>query len=175
MGKRSDIKPLPSLERLNELFVYEPLTGDLRWKSVPKKFQRAKVGDLVGTIGAKGYRIVGVDRVQYLAHRIIWKMVTGEEPADQIDHEDTNRLNNRWTNFRPVTNGKNVWNSKLRKDNKSGFKGVHFKQGRWRAVLGGSSEGKRQKHIGCFATAEEAASAWRAAAEVQRGEYFREV
>lgn len=175
MGKRSDIKPLPSLERLNELFVYDPLTGDLRWKSIPANFRRAKVGDIAGTIGWKGYRVVGIDRVYYLAHRIIWKMMTGEEPADQIDHEDTDRLNNRWANLRPVTNGKNVWNSKLRKDNKSGFKGVHFKQGRWRAVLGGAVNGKKQQHLGCFATAEEAARAWCRAAEKQRGEYYREV
>jgi hypothetical protein len=48
---------------------------------------------------------------------------------------------------------------------KSGFKGVHFKRGRWRAVLGGAVDGKTQKHLGCFATAEEAANAWRIAAE----------
>lgn len=41
MGRRSDIKPLPPLERLNELFTYEPLTGEIRWKSIPPKFQRA--------------------------------------------------------------------------------------------------------------------------------------
>jgi len=171
MGKRADIKSLPSLETLNELFVYDPLTGDLRWKSIPANFRRAKVGDLVGTVGAKGYLIVGVNRVQYLAHRIIWKMMTGADPVDQVDHEDTNRLNNRWANLREATNGPNVWNAKLRKDNKSGFKGVHFKLGRWRAVLGGGE--KRQQHIGCFGSKEEAAEAWRVAAEKQRGEFMR--
>lgn len=171
MGIRADIKPLPSLDRLNELFVYDAASGDLRWKTIPQHFKRAKVGDLVGAIGAKGYRVVGIARVYYLVHRIIWKMVTGSDPVDQIDHIDGDRLNNRWANFRPISNGQNIWNSKLRKDNALGVKGVHLKRGRYRAVLSGNG---KQKHIGCFATLEEAAAAWRSAASKQRGQYYRE-
>lgn len=144
----------------------------MRWKSIPAGFKRAKVGDIAGTTknGKHGYRVVGVDRVYYYAHRVIWKMVTSADPEDQIDHRDGDRLNNRWVNFRPISNGANIWNSKLRKDNTCGVKGVHYKLGRWRAVLAGNGT---QRHIGCFATKEEAAEAWRVAAEEQRGEFFR--
>lgn len=172
MGKRSDIKPLPSLERLNELFVYEPLTGDLRWKSVPPKFQRAKIDDLVGTIGEKGYRVVGVDRVYYLAHRIIWKMMTGDDPADQVDHEDTNRQNNRWSNLRDASNGPNVQNSRLRKDNNSGFKGVCWDSthNAWLASIG--LNGKQRK-LGRFKIKGDAIAARLKAAEELHGQFMR--
>lgn len=168
MGKRSDIKPLPSLERLNELFVYEPVTGVIRWKSIPPNFKRAKVGDLVGTVGAKGYLIVGVDRVQYLAHRIIWKMMTGEEPTDQIDHEDTDRLNNRWRNLREATNGPNICNSRLRKDNMSGVKGVCWDRSHnsWAATI-------NSKRIGRFKDKSDAIAARLKAAEELHGQFMR--
>jgi len=172
MGKRADIKPLPSLERLNELFIYEPLTGDLRWKSIPKNFRRAKVGDLVGTIGAKGYRVVGIDRVYYLVHRIIWKMVTGEEPLDQIDHEDTDKMNNRWTNLREATNGPNICNSRLRKDNTSGVKGVCWDKSHnaWAAYI---AAGDCRKRIGRFKIKADAIAARLKAAEELHGQFMR--
>lgn len=172
MGKRSDIKPLPSVERLNELFVYEPLTGDLRWKSIPNQFRRAKVGDLVGTIGAKGYRVVGIDRIYYLAHRIIWKMMTGADPVDQIDHEDTNRQNNRWANLREATNGPNICNSRLRKDNTSGVKGVCWDKSHkaWAAYI---AAGDGHKRIGRFKIKEDAIAARLKAAEELHGQFMR--
>jgi hypothetical protein len=163
MGKRSDIKPLPSLARLNALFSYEPETGDLRWKSLPKNFHRAKVGELVGTIGQKGYLVVGIDRKYYLVHRVIWKLMTGEDPVDQIDHEDTNRRNNRWRNLRPTENGPNIQNSRLRRDNASGVKGVSWEASRskWRASITVSGKLVRLGRFSNIADAEKAALAAR--------------
>lgn len=168
MGRRSDIKPLPSLDRLNELFTYDPASGELRWKSVPSQFKRAKVGDLVGTVGARGYLVVGIDRVYYLVHRIIWKMVTGQEPFDQIDHEDRNRLNNRWDNLREATNGQNRWNTSLAKNNTSGVKGVCWDAKRqvWNASI-------NKTRIGRFKSKDAAIAARLKAAEELHGQFMR--
>lgn len=172
MGRRTDMKPLPALETLNELLIYDPATGDLRWKSIPKNFRRAKIGDLVGTIGAKGYRVVGIDRVYYLAHRIIWKMMTGDDPIDQVDHEDTNRLNNRWRNLRETSNGPNIQNSRLRKDNRSGVKGVCWDSyhSAWVAAIG--VDGKQQR-IGRYKNFDQACEARRIASEKMHGDFAR--
>jgi len=43
MGRRSDIKPLPSLERLNELLSYDEHTGILTWKMLPAT-SRSNIG-----------------------------------------------------------------------------------------------------------------------------------
>lgn len=168
MGRRADIKPLPSLERLNERFVYEPLTGDLRWKSIPANFKRANVGDIAGTVGKKGHCVITIDRVIYLKHRIIWKMVTGFDPVDMIDHKDTDRQNNRWSNLREATNGPNIQNSRLRKDNRSGVKGVC-----WDEVRKVWTAGINSKRIGRFKDKQDAINARMTAAAKMHGEFMR--
>ena len=116
MGRRSDIKPLPSLERLNELLSYDEHTGILTWKMLPATsrsnigFNNKCGGKIAGTVGAKGYIVVGIEKKYYLAHRIIWKLMTGADPIDIVDHEDTGRGNNRWLNLREAANGPNIQN-----------------------------------------------------------------
>jgi HNH endonuclease/AP2 domain len=178
MGRRSDIKPLPSLERLNELLSYDENTGVLTWKMQPAT-SRSNIchnnkcgGKVAGTVGAKGYIMIGIGKVYYLAHRIIWKMKTGVDPLDIIDHEDTDRGNNRWTNLREAANGPNIQNSKLRKDNVSGVKGVHWdsQHRKWRAVI--SANGKSQR-LGRFSSIEEATNVISAARLQMHGEFAR--
>lgn len=163
MGRRSDIKPLPTVERLNELLTYDEYTGILTWKMLPA-ISRSNIchnnkcgGKVAGTVGAKGYIMIGIGKIYYLAHRIIWKMKTGADPVDIVDHEDTNKSNNRWKNLREAANGPNIQNSKLRKDNSSGVKGVHWdsQHRKWRAVLTTNGVSVR---LGRFSTLEEATS-----------------
>jgi hypothetical protein len=172
MGKREDIKPLPTLERLNALFAYDPVSGDLRWKSIPSNFRRAKVGDLVGTVNTSGYRVVGIERVYYYAHRIIWKMMTGLDPVDQIDHADGDRLNNRWANFRGACNSENRWNTRLAKNNSSGTKGVCWDKSHnaWVAYI---AAGSGHKIIGRFQNKTDAIAARLKAAEELHGQFMR--
>jgi hypothetical protein len=63
-------------------------------------------------------------------------------------------------------------NSRKRKDNTSGFKGVHLhsQNNNWIASL--TFEG-RNKHLGCFATAKEAALAYDVAAKQLFGEFAK--
>lgn len=178
MARRSDIKPLPSLERLNELLTYDPGTGILTWKVLPA-ISRSNIcfnnkcgGKVAGTVGRRGYIMLGIGKVYYLAHRIIWKMQTGIDPVDIIDHEDADRSNNRWLNLREAANGPNIQNSKLRVDNSSGVKGVHWdaQHKKWRAVLTTNGVSVR---LGRFASLEEAASVIEAARMRDHGEFAR--
>lgn len=178
MGRRSDIRPLPSLERLNELLSYDEFSGVLTWKMQPSA-SRANIGfnnkcggKVAGTVGAKGYIMIGIGKVYYLAHRIVWKMMTGSDPIDIIDHEDTDRTNNRWPNLREASNGSNIQNSKLRCDNSSGVKGVHWdaQHKKWRAVLTTNGTSTR---LGRFASIEEAASVIASARMRDHAEFAR--
>jgi hypothetical protein len=163
MGRRSDIKPLPSLDRLRELLSYDEETGFLTWNVLPAT-SRSNIchnnkcgGKVAGTVGASGYIVIGIGKKYYLAHRIVWKLKTGIDPADIVDHEDTNRTNNRWTNLREASNGSNIQNSRIRKDNSSGVKGVHWDAAhkKWRAVLTTNGVSVR---LGRFKTLEKATS-----------------
>lgn len=60
-------------------------------------------------------------------HRLILKTTS------DIDHKDGNGLNNQKINLRVATNNQNQYNSRRRRDNSSGFKGVtrHWSNGKW--------------------------------------------
>jgi hypothetical protein len=178
MSRRIDIKSLPSLERLLELLDYNKASGVLTWKTQPKTsrrnigFNNKCGGAVAGTVGTSGYLVIGISKKYYLAHRIIWKMMTGSDPADQVDHVDADRLNNRWSNLREATNGLNIQNSKMRRDNRSGVKGVHWDKHRnkWRAVI--TFDGYQHK-VGRFNDLKEAASAIAAARTRYHGKFAR--
>lgn len=178
MGRRIDIKPIPSLDRLNELLSYDKDSGVLTWKILPAT-SRSNIchnnkcgGKIAGTIGPKGYIMIGIGKVYYLAHRIIWKMMTGNDPADSIDHEDTDRGNNRWLNLREAANGPNIQNSKIRKDNTSGIKGVHWdmRHKKWRAVI--TANGKSTR-LGRYSSIDEAARVITQARLEMHGDFAR--
>lgn len=121
MTKRN---PLPPVEYLRELFSYEPATGLLCWKV---ERGGTKIGGVAGAKrGESGYIQVSVDRKLYRAHLIIWKMMTGCEPLHHIDHENTVKNDNRWTNLREATKSQNQANQGPNCSNASGVKGVYW-------------------------------------------------
>jgi hypothetical protein len=178
MGRRNDIKPLPSLERLNELLSYDELSGILTWKMQPTTsrsnicFNNKCGGKVAGTINEDGYVVLGIAKKYYLAHRIIWKLMTGSDPLDIVDHEDTDKGNNCWLNLREAANGPNIQNSKLRSDNKSGVKGVFWDAPHkaWRAVLTTNGTSIR---LGRFKSLEKATSVITQARLRNHGEFAR--
>lgn len=78
-----------------------------------------------------------------------------------IDHKDRNGLNNTKSNLRLATKSQNAANSKVRRDNISGFRGVSPLGKRWRSVI---QVNGRRLHLGCYTTAIDAAIAYDLAA-----------
>ena len=103
--------------RLKELLTYDPETGYFT-RNVNVK--GANAGERAGTITAKGYIAIGIDRKHYLAHRLAFLYMTGEWPKELVDHKDTIKINNKWENLREATNSQNKRNVGARKTNKSG-------------------------------------------------------
>ena len=164
-------KPLPTQERLQELFDYSVTTGTLTRR---KGFPGVSVGDVAGSVHrTTGYRVIDVASDRYGAHRLVWMWVTGEDPGDQdIDHIDGCRTNNAWHNLRLATRSQNHCNRGPQANGTSGFKGVCFSKRRqkWRARL---NVGYVEHHLGYFDTPEEAHAAYLAAAERLHGEFAR--
>ena len=110
-------------QRLHELFNYDAETG---------KFIRkiSKKGQLVGFESkckeSLGYIRIHIDGVAYRAHRLAWLFEYGEFPKNEIDHIDGNPSNNRIDNLRLSNSTQNKCNTRLRKDNTSGAKGIHW-------------------------------------------------
>ena len=86
------------------------------------------------------------------------------------DHINGNRLDNRKINLRVCTHAQNTKNRKLSRNNRSGFKGVHWRERdkKWSASIGIE---KRRMYLGYFETREEAATSYNNAAKVLHGEF----
>lgn len=69
---------------------------------------RLSTGRVVKGSQKSKYVIVGIGSKTYLAHRIIWKMKTGEDPVEIIDHHDCDSVNNRWVNLRQAEQKENL-------------------------------------------------------------------
>lgn len=149
-------KPLPSAEYLLKYLNYSPDTGLLvhKFRNVPV-FDKQFAGKVAGFNcynRRKPYVVIKLHDRKYLAHRLIWKMVTGEDPIE-IDHIDGNGLNNKFENLRNVDRVGNCKNNGVRKDNKSGITGVNKKGTKWEAQL---QSNKVKMCLGIFDTKEEA-------------------
>jgi hypothetical protein len=155
-------------DQLRAVLHYDPDTG-IFTRLIPHA--GLKQGDRAGGLRTDGYVVIRVRGEMFKAHRLAWLYMTGEWPDGYIDHINMVRADNRWSNLRLATWAQNQQNTARRSDNRSGFKGVgwHKDAGKWcaRIKLGG-----RTKHIGLFATPEEAHAAYCRAAE-ERGEFGR--
>ncbi len=109
----------------------------------------------------------GIRETIYL-HRVIMSAPQGA----MVDHIDGNPLNNRKSNLRLATNAENQRNSKRRKDNTSGFKGVHLdkRKGLWRAQI---KLNGTKRWLGYFGTPEEAHFAYCKASATIHGDFGR--
>jgi hypothetical protein len=113
---------------------------------------------------------LAVDSGAYLVHHIVWIYMTGSWPVLKIDHKDRNKANIKWDNLREATHGQNRANS--RSSASSGFKGVYKRRRgqRWYAVIRVNRE---LIQLGSFFSPEEAAKAYKLAAEKYHGEFAR--
>lgn len=136
------------------LFYYNKATGVLRWKNPRRRGQ-------VAGANSHGYIRVKIDGQQYAAHQIIHLHVTGKWARRKIDHKNGKPGKNHWNNLRTASMSQNIANSKRRKDNTSGFKGVDFSGGKYRARI---CKAGKSKFLGLFDTAKEAHVAYMRAA-----------
>lgn len=93
-------------------------------------------------------------------------------PGTRVDHKDSDGLNNTRDNLRPATYPENNRNARKRMDNTSGYKGVSWHKGHRKWIASIRIDDKL-RHLGDFATAEEAAAAYDKAAIAAWGEFAR--
>lgn len=155
----ASIKALPPAEFLNGLFRYEAETGILyfreRLDTLCSNFNRQFAGKVAGSVNAKGYVTLRVEHRKVLAHRVIWKMVSGDEPGI-VDHINRSPGDNRWCNLRVVSHSDNLRNGSVRRSNKLGMLGIYKRCLRFIARI--KIEG-REVYLGSYSSLPEAIAA----------------
>lgn len=132
----------------------------MRWHMVPRKYATYAMGSYKDGQTGKWKRI--------FLHRFILKA----RPGLVVDHINHNGLDNRRKNIRACSSSENIINSKIKKSNTSGFRGVcwdtHNK--RWRAEITAKN---KQIYIGIFKDKESAAKAYNSFAIKLHGKYAK--
>lgn len=132
------------IEFLHERLSLDASTGELRWKARPalgKAWNTRYAGKIAGTVVAD--EVVRVcltyqgKKLLLRAHRVVFAMLHGRWPKNDLDHRNRTPTDNTPANLREATHAQNMQNLGLRIDNKSGFRGVawHRKAGKWRGQV----------------------------------------
>jgi len=151
---------LPTIKYLKDRVRYDENTGNLYWLSrTPDMFDDPRRCDrwntryagreAFGIISDSGYKVGKIGPFQMRAHRVVWALVYGCWPPDQIDHSNHNRSDNRISNLVLASNEANQKNRRKQKNNTSGITGVYWnkKSSKWYSCI--QSDGV-QKYLGCF-------------------------
>lgn len=162
------MKKLPSKQYLERRVEYNPATGKFHWKMRPvtdfankqawAAWNTKYAGAAAGSRSPDGYLMLAFPVGKFLAHRVAWKLLTGKDPADKIDHRNGDCTDNRKTNLRQASTAQNNHNSAVSTANTSGVKGVSWNKqnGKWVAYV---KLGGVQRYLGLFTDLREAAAA----------------
>lgn len=114
----------------------------------------------------KGYVACKINGITVYLHR----MLLGYPDGCEVDHINGNKADNRRSNLREASRRQNEANKGPSASNSSGFKGVCFKarDRKWYACI---NTGGKQRSLGYYSTAEEAALAYNVAARKHFGDF----
>lgn len=170
---------LPSADYLWKLFHYDPDTGSLTWKQretadfktiYAYRAHLLRVGTEAGSKSPRNPKQVLVNGRLWLAHRLIFKMMTGRDTELVIDHANGNPRDNRWSNLREATRSQNAQNSKRRKTNSLDAKGIAPKRMARGMAYQVTVNGR---YIGIYDSLHDAKIARDVAAKILHGDFFR--
>jgi HNH endonuclease len=163
-----DNERLLTAERLRRLLGYDPETGV--FTRLVRTSNRIRVGNVAGFLSVWGYREIRVDGHSYKAHRLVWLYQTGLWPEGDLDHKNMDKADNRFCNLREATVSQNQANRRVLSNNESGFKGIDWHGGKWRARI--TVNGKLVS-LGHFDTPHIAYATFCLAARKHFGDYAR--
>ena len=160
------------IDYIKECFVYEASSGCLFWKQRPLQhfaslnacavWNSKHAGAKAGSPNIKKRWSTKIKNKLYQNHRLVWALVHGVWPADQLDHINGDPEDNRIENLRVVSNTENQKNRWRSHNNTSGVNGVywHTRDCVWNAHI--RVDG-RQRSLGTFPSQAQAIVARKAA------------
>lgn len=155
-------------EYLKECIYYNQFNGSAVWKRRPlrhfkserdcKIWNSKNAANMINCLGNNGYIRLSINGNSYSLHRIIFLYMEGRFPEGQVDHINRNKRDNRFENLRDVSPAINSQNQNIRKNNKSGVKGIYWNnlRNKWHARI---TINKKVIHLGYYANINDAKNA----------------
>lgn len=155
---------------LMQLLSYDANTG--LFVRLKRTCNRINVGDIAGWKDADGYLNISLHGKKWKSHRLAWLYVYGKFPEQEIDHINGIKSDNRLCNLRQATRSQNCTNRGMPSHNKSGFKGVQWRQHakKFCAVI---YKNKKKFFLGYFDTAEKASEVYLKASFELHGDFAK--
>lgn len=155
------------LEEIKENIQYDPGTGLFM---LVRDKSNVKSGQIAGSLCGNGYIRIVVNYKRYYAHRLAWLFVNGTWPANDIDHINGIKTDNRYSNLRDATKSNNQHNRSTPRNNTSGIKGVCWDKHANKWLASCKIEGVGH-HIGLFTCISDAEKAVREFRENHHGKF----
>lgn len=146
--------------RLLEVLRYEPESGLFFWRV--KAAHRRMPGDQAGSPSKDGRIRIRIDGRLFYGYRLAWFYMTGQWPAQWIDHINGDHTDDRWVNLRDVSQTLNLQNQRgPGKSSSTGLLGAQrTRSGKFTSAI--RINGRRLR-LGTFGTPVEAHEAYVAA------------
>lgn len=160
--QKTDLTPA----ELRRILTYNRKSGIFRWRISPGG--GAVAGAIAGGMEVKGYWVISIKGRLYKAHVLAWLYVYGKWPTNELDHRDLVKHHNWISNIRLASQIQNNANRPRYRNNKAGFKGVHYRNGTYRAMI---RHNGISMHLGCYRTPHAAHRAYCARAQEIFGEF----
>jgi len=177
--KRNDL----TCDQVRRLFFFEAELGLLVWNFRPvtdfddgekhsaahnaARWNTIHAGTIAGSPNIRGYRKITINGLKYASHRLIWVILYGEWPSDELDHIHGPSNGDVLSNLREATHQENSKNRKLPRTNTSGVIGVYWNKAakKWFSHIYAMGD---RIYLGRFSEKSHAVAA-RKAAEIQYG------
>lgn len=170
----------PTQADIKKVVDYDPETGIFTWRErdlsywKPGRHQQMNCitwnaqykGKPAGCITDRYVRVT-INKRPFQAHRLAWIYMNGDEPFGDMDHINTNKGDNKYSNLRISTRPQNMHNYLLCKSNTSGVRGLSWNKGLLRWEVDIKVDGKNI-HLGIYENFKDAVQS-RYDAEVKYG------
>lgn len=157
-------------EYLRTLVSYNPGTGI--FTRLVAVGNNTRIGDIAGWVTCNGYVALHVRNIRFLAHRLAFFYMNGEFPAEEVDHINGVRSDNRWLNLRLATPSENMRNRSVMRNNKLGIKGVSYHKASGKFMAQARVKGK-VFYLGVHESPDAASAAYVAFIKANHGQFAR--
>lgn len=110
-------------EQLKRQLKYNPDTGDFTAVVQKDSGSKAAIGSYINKYGCV---VIQINGVKYLAHRLAFLYMTGEWPAEQVNHINGIFDDNAWSNLKASANNENQTKTGKSTDKTCGVTGVRW-------------------------------------------------